>query len=73
MITATQCRAARALLRWKQSDLADRCEVSVTTIRMFEVEARSPHGSTLRILRNTFEEAGIEFIDEGGIGVKLKG
>ena len=73
MIIPTQCRAARALLKWKQIDLANRCSVSVTTIRTFESEARTPYKSTLKILRETFEAAGIEFINEGGIGVMLKG
>lgn len=72
MITAAQCRAARALLKWKQEDLANRCEVSVTTIRTFETETTSPHRGTLRILHDTFQAAGIEFIDEGGVGVMLK-
>ena len=72
MITTTQCRAARALLKWKQTDLADRCAISLTTIRNFESEARTPYKSTLKILRETFEAHGIEFIDDDYIGVKLK-
>ena len=72
MINAAQCRAARALLKWKQRDLADRCEVSVTTIRLFEIETTSPHRTTLKVLKETFEQAGIEFIHDNGIGVTLK-
>ena len=71
MITAAHCRAARALLKLSQEDLASRCTVSVTTIRTFETDATSPYESTLRILKETFEAAGIEFTDQGGIGVKL--
>lgn len=79
MITAAQCRAARALLKWKQEDLASRSEVSVTTIRTFETEATAPHKSTLKALTAALEDAGIEFLNEGepaatsgGQGVRLR-
>ncbi|MCG8504303.1 MAG: helix-turn-helix domain-containing protein [Sphingomonadales bacterium] len=73
MLTTAQCRAARALLKWNQQDLADRSEVAVSTIKKFETETTAPHNSTLKLLRQTFEAQGIEFIDEGSGGVWLKG
>ena len=79
MITPAQCRAARALLKWTQEDLAARCDVSVTTIRTFETEATAAYARTREILKATLEVAGIEFIDEGeaptsagGQGVRLR-
>ena len=79
MITPAQCRAARALLQWKQRDLAARSDVSVATIRGYELGKTSPHRSTLKSLKTAFEQAGVEFIAEGevprhpaGAGVRLK-
>ena len=72
MITPAQCRAARALLKWNQDDLAKRSEISPNTIKKFETEATSPHKSTLKILRQTLESAGVAFLDDNGGGVKLR-
>ena len=79
MITPAQCRAARALLKWTQEDLAARSGVSVTTIRTFETEATAAYARTRETLKATLETAGIEFIDEGevpesagGQGVRLR-
>ena len=72
MITPEQCRGARGLLKWTQEDLAKRSEVSVISIRKFEGGKTSPRKSTLKVFRLTFENAGIEFIDDNGIGVKLR-
>lgn len=67
MITPAQCRAARALLKWSQDDLAERSGIGVASIRAFETDARSPYKRTLKTLRETFEAAGIEFIDDSGL------
>ncbi|MCG8507287.1 MAG: helix-turn-helix transcriptional regulator [Sphingomonadales bacterium] len=72
MITPNLCRAARHLLGWRQEVLAERAEVSVTSIRRFESGRTSPHRATLKALKTAFEDAGIEFIDDDGIGLKLK-
>lgn len=72
MITSGQCRAARALLRWNQRELAARANVGITTVRTFETDVTAPHRTTLNILKETFEQAGIEFIYDNGIGVTLK-
>ena len=73
MITPAQCRAARALLRWNQQELAERSEVGANTIKKFETEASSPRKSTLKVLRATFEAHGVGFTDEGRGGLWLKG
>ena len=74
MMTPNLCRAARHLLGWKQEDLAEHSEVGLTAIRRFESgKTANPHRTTLKALKNAFEDAGIEFIDEGSGGVWLKG
>tara|TARA_E500000318_G_scaffold107974_1_gene118020 strand:+ start:2975 stop:3256 length:282 start_codon:yes stop_codon:yes gene_type:complete len=73
-ITAAQCRAARALLRWSQGDLAEKAKVGKQTLADFEREAREPYDRTLADIVAVLEEAGIEFIgvDDGkGPGVRL--
>jgi len=73
MISPAQCRAARGLLDWKQSELAERAGVGVVTVRQFEASAHDPRRATLEVIRRAFESAGVEFIDEngGGPGVRL--
>jgi transcriptional regulator with XRE-family HTH domain len=60
-----QCRAARALLDWSQSDLMERCGASQKTITDFERGLTKPYGRTLSAIAAAFEAAGIEFIDRG--------
>ncbi len=70
----SQCRAARALLKWTQDDLAKKSGVSAVTIRKFENGRSAAHLGTLTLLNQAFEAAGIEFIPEngGGAGARLK-
>lgn len=67
-ITASQCRAARALLNMKQDDLAASSRVSRRTIASFEGGDREPNASTLSALRASLEAAGAIFIAENGEG-----
>jgi len=43
MITATQCRCARTLLRWSVSKLSSAALVSQSAIHDFELERRQPN------------------------------
>jgi transcriptional regulator with XRE-family HTH domain len=74
MLTAAQCRAARGLVDWSQSDLAQHAGVGIVTIRQLEAEAHAPRRATLDVVRRALEAAGVEFIDEngGGVGVRLR-
>jgi transcriptional regulator with XRE-family HTH domain len=74
MISATQCRAARGLLKWNQEDLATAAEVAIVSIRQFEGEKTAPHRATLAAIQRAFEAAGVVFIPEngGGPGVRLR-
>ncbi len=76
MITGTQIRAARALLAWSQTDLAERSGASLPTIKRLEASGDHPAGTvkTNEKIRVAVETAGVAFIDdddEGGRGVRL--
>lgn len=77
VITAGQIRAARALLNWKQGDLAREAGLSVTTVKTAELGTADPRGNTLTAIQGAFDRAGLVFLEEGdtrdgGAGVRLK-
>jgi transcriptional regulator with XRE-family HTH domain len=67
MIKPEQIRAARALLRLEQQDLAQRAHVSVATVRRLEAEDRVARvaSGTLNRVQRALEAAGAEFIPDG--------
>lgn len=73
MISAEQIKAARALLRLEQEELARRAGVSVSTIR--RLEAANGEGlvaqPTVSTVVKALEEAGVEFIHQG-VSLKTK-
>jgi transcriptional regulator with XRE-family HTH domain len=71
-MTPAQCRAARALLDWKQDKLAELARVGVTTIRNFENGKITPHRATLDVMRQALEKAGVEFTNGDEPGVRLR-
>jgi transcriptional regulator with XRE-family HTH domain len=75
-LTSAQIRAARALIRWSAQELADHCEVSVTTIRRAELmpSATALTRANDHVIRQALEAAGVEFIDadKAGPGVRLR-
>jgi transcriptional regulator with XRE-family HTH domain len=75
-LTSELVRAARALLRWEQRDLASASSVSLPTIKRLESKhgVMAAHTSTVAALKKALELAGVEFIDEngGGPGVRLR-
>jgi transcriptional regulator with XRE-family HTH domain len=76
LITSEQVRAARALLRWEQRDLAEASGVSLPSVKRLETQpgALAAQQKTIVELRNALENAGVEFIAEngGGPGVRLR-
>jgi predicted transcriptional regulator len=74
MISPEQCRAARGLLGWSQQDLAREAGVGIVTVHQLEAGTSQPRRSTLAVIKNALETAGVEFIDEngGGPGVRLR-
>ena len=70
MITPQQIKAARALLDWKQSDLATASGLSLPSVNNIERATGSPRTDTMEALQGAMEDAGIEFMS--GQGVRLK-
>lgn len=72
-MTPAQCRAARGLLRWNQDELASSAQVSIVTVRNFELEKSTPQRASLDVIRRALEAAGVLFIpeDHHGPGVRL--
>ena len=64
MITSGQVRAARALLKWTASELADASGVGVATVRRIELAEKLPSSNvrTIELIRIAFEAAGIVFV-----------
>ncbi len=72
MIIAEQIRAARALLNWKQTDLAKRSGLSLPSINNIERDIGSPRMDTLRAIKTALENGGIEFIGQQGVKKHLE-
>ena len=71
-LTAAQCRAARALLKWSQDKLAEASKVGTSTVGNFAREIRIPHDHILADMRSALESAGIEFTNGEQPGVRLR-
>lgn len=63
-------RGARGLLNWSQSELSKRTGISTTSIGNIEAGNTQARENTLKLIRQAFENAGIEFI--GTEGMRLK-
>ena len=77
MISGKQIRAARALLGWKQRELAAAASLSEVSIKNAERGVVDSRGSTLNAIQRAFDRAGVVFLDtgdtrNGGPGVRLK-
>ena len=66
-MTPELCKAARALIKWQQADLARAAGVSQATINNLERGAATPRPATLNALKQAFEDHGIEFLGESGL------
>jgi len=66
-VTPDQIRAARALLRLEQGDLARRAHVSIVTIRRLEAHTGRERTTPMTFdgVRRALEQAGAEFIPDG--------
>ena len=70
MINPTQCRMARAALGWSTQDLAKHARVGSNTVARFE-NGKPANTSTLTLIQQAFEAAGIEFTNGDAPGVRL--
>jgi len=70
-----QARAARAMLQLKTTEVAALAGVapnSVTRVEQGSVAVRGPNASTVGAIRRLYESRGIEFLDEGHPGLRLR-
>ena len=78
MLSSSQIRAARALLGWSGTDLAEKSGVGITTLRRYELQKGIPSANTsvLLTLKETLENAGIEFTGDPlvnpGVTLRIK-
>ena len=74
LLIPEQCRAARGLLDWTQEELAERADVSRSTIRDFENGRHVLHPTTAAQVIAALERGGALLIpaDEAGPGVRLQ-
>ena len=75
-LTPRLCRAARAMLGWRQADLFQASKVPAPTIEAFELKPETARmiGANMRSIVAAFEAAGLEFIPEngGGAGIRFR-
>ena len=74
--TGNQLRAARSLVAMDQVTLAERSKVSANTIRAMEGKGANLLTSgldTVRAVQVALEAAGVEFLNHGRPGVRLRG
>jgi len=74
-LTSEQIKMARAALDWSIDVLAEKTDVSSRTIKRIEAQVGIPVATeaNLRLIRETLQAAGIEFIGDvdDGPGVRL--
>jgi transcriptional regulator with XRE-family HTH domain len=63
MISGRQIRAARALLGWSGQELADKCGISLKTLRRYEPQNGIPAGNAkvLESIKSVLQSQGIVF------------
>ena len=78
MINVSQIKAARAMLGWSATALAERAGVSPATVKKYELQKGIPAANTkiLMLIKNTLENEGIEFTGDPlvnpGVTLNLK-
>jgi transcriptional regulator with XRE-family HTH domain len=75
LTTGSQLKAARALLDLEQAAVASLAGVNVNTIRNLEGSKGEPikgNNQTVVAVQQALEAAGIEFLNHGQPGVRLK-
>lgn len=75
MLTAEQVRAARAMLRMEQSELAAAAGVSVETVKRIEGQdgpLLTGRAATIDAIEKALIKAGVDFTNGDAPGVKLR-
>lgn len=73
MITPSQSRAARALLKWTVEEAAKRAGLGKNTVLRFENEDGNPQRSSGIVIENAYRAAGITFPDASTVRHSPKG
>jgi len=71
-MTPAQCRAARALLDWRQPELAKAAGLGLSTVVDYEKERRKVSEEAITAIEKALEKAGIEFFGETGVGMIVR-
>ena len=71
MISSAQVRAARGLLNWTQSELADKCNLTKATIANIENDKHHLTSKTANKIHQAFRSAKVEFLINDGIRSKF--
>jgi transcriptional regulator with XRE-family HTH domain len=69
-ISSRQIRAARGLLGWSQTDLANSAGISRSTVAAIEKEASNPTRELLRRIRTVLESNRVEFLPQEGVRIR---
>ena len=66
MISVRQIKAARALLGWSATELAERCGIGSATVKRYELQEGYPKATVqnLAAIQAVFEESGVEFLGD---------
>lgn len=79
VLTGSQIRAARALLKWSGRELAERCGVSYPALQRAEATDDIPNMQVRNLLaiKQALEAGGVVFLEpgqtrDGGAGVRLR-
>ena len=70
MISASQCRCARTLLRWSVSKLSNAASVSESAIDDFELERGEPRAIAADAIRRAFEGVGVVFLPQDDVQLR---
>jgi DNA-binding XRE family transcriptional regulator len=72
-LTAQHVRAARGLLAWERTQLAEAAGVSAATVKRIELtKGYQPHSLTVAAVRRAIEDAGVELLFEPSTGVRFR-
>lgn len=71
---AKHIKSARLWLDWDQKTLAERAGVSLPTVQRMEASDGQVRGhyETVQRVRRTLEDQGVEFLDDGAPGVRVR-
>ena len=66
MISVRQIKAARALLGWSATELAERCGIGSATVKRYELQDGYPKATVqnLAAIQAVFEKSGVEFLGD---------